>query len=114
MSLRIKDIREYKGFSQYEMAEKMNISQSAYARFELSKTKIDLKRLGDFAKELNMSVIDVIAFPEIFINIKDIGKHLNLYEPEVIVQVKMKEEKSKEILKILLGEKGLEILNEKE
>lgn len=49
MNPKIKAIREKKGFSQELMAEKMKISQSAYARFELSKTKIDLKRLESFS-----------------------------------------------------------------
>ena len=55
MELKIKSIREKAGYSQYEMAEKMSLSQSAYARFELSKTKIDLNRLELFAKVLAYS-----------------------------------------------------------
>ena len=111
MKPQIKAIREKKGFSQELMAEKMQISQSAYARFELSKTKIDLKRLESFASVLNMDIVDVLTFPERYINVRDIGKELGNTTPEVIVQIKVKENKKKEILDVLFDGKEIEILN---
>jgi transcriptional regulator with XRE-family HTH domain len=111
MELKIKLLRERAGFTQEQMAEKMELSQSAYARFELSKTKIDLKRLERFAKELNRSLIEVLTFPDRYINVVDIGKELNSYTPDVTVQIKVAGEKRDTILKTIFGDKDLEILN---
>jgi len=110
MEIRIKDIRENYGLSQFEMAEKMNISQPTYARFERQTTKIDLRRLEDFSRVVNMSLIDVITFPDKYISIRDIGKEINRTEPEVVVQIKVVESKREEILKTIFG-KDIEILN---
>lgn len=111
MKLNIKEIREKAGFSQDEMAAKMNISQSTYARFETQTTKIDLDRVEDFAKALNMSIVDVITFPDRYINVVDIGKEINRTEPEVIVQIKVTKSKREEILKTILGD-NVELLKE--
>jgi transcriptional regulator with XRE-family HTH domain len=110
MKPEIKAIREKSGFSQELMAEKMKISQSAYARFELSKTKIDLKRLESFASVLGMDVVDVLTYPERYINVRDIGKEINNAGPEVIVQIRVKEKKREEILRMLFGDSDVEIL----
>jgi len=111
MKPEFKLIREKKGFSQEIMAEKMQITQSAYARFELSKTKIDLKRVELFANAIGWEVIDVLTYPERYINIRDIGKELNNNQPEVIVQIKVRENKRKSILDALFEGKEIEILN---
>lgn len=111
MNPKIKAIREKKGFSQELMAEKMKISQSAYARFELSKTKIDLKRLESFAKVVDMSMVDIMTYPERYINVRDIGSELGRENPEVIIQIKIKDKKKEEIIKMLFGDSDIEILN---
>ena len=110
MKLKIKEIREKAGFSQVEMAAKMNMSQSTYARFELQTTKNDLQRIEDFARAVNMTLIDVITFPDRYINVVDIGKEINRTEPEVVVQIKVTKSKREEILKSILGD-NVELLN---
>ena len=111
MKLKIKEIREKADYSQDEMAEKMHISQSTYARFELQTTKIDLQRIEAFAKAINMAPIDVITFPDRYINVVDIGREINRTEPEVIVQIKVTQSKRDAILKTILGD-NVELLNE--
>lgn len=110
MKIRIKEIREKAGYSQVEIAEKMNISQSTYARFERQNSNIDLNRLEDFSKAVHLKVIDVITYPDRYINVLDIGKEINKSEPEVIVQIKVTEGKREEVLKAVLGN-NIEILN---
>ena len=110
MKLKIKEIREKAGFNQVEMAAKMNMSQSTYARFELQTTKNDLQRIEDFARAVNMTLIDVITFPDRYINVVDIGKEINRTEPEVVVQIKVTKSKREEILKLILGD-NVELLN---
>lgn len=112
MELQIRNLRDNAGFSQEEMAAKMELSQSAYARFELSKTKIDLKRLERFANEINKTLIYVLTYPETYINVKDIGKEMQMYEPDVIVQIKVKGNKRNNVLKTIFEDNDLEIFKE--
>lgn len=109
MKLNLKEIREKIGISQIEMAERMNISQSTYARFERANTKIDLQRLKRFADIANMTIVDVIMYPEKYISVTEMGSFINQTEPEVIVQIKVSKSKKEEILKTVLGD-NLEIL----
>ena len=110
MEIKIKEIREKAGFSQVEIAKKMNISQATYARFEGQTTKIDLQRIEVFAKAVSMTTIEVITYPDRYINVIDIGKEIGRSEPEVIVQIKVTEGKREEILRSILGN-NIEILN---
>ena len=110
MKTKFKEIREKAGFSQFEMAEKMNISQSTYARFERQTTKIDLQRTEVFAKAVDMNLIDVLTYPEKYINVRELGREINHTEPEVVVQIKVVESKREEILKTIFG-KDMEVLN---
>ena len=110
MNIRIKELREAAGFSQEKMAEKMNLTQSSYARFEQQKTKIDLERVEEFAKQLDKSLIEVLAYPERYINVKDIGKELNAQSPEIIIQLKVMGRKREDILQLIFGDNDLKII----
>ena len=94
----IRIIRESKGYSQDYMAELMMTTQSSYARFERGATKTDLKTVFLVAKVLNMSIIDVITYPERYVNIKDISKDIETSEPELILQIKITGDKKHQIL----------------
>lgn len=61
---KIKRIREIKGFSQTEVAEKLFISQRAYSDLENDKTKLDLERLEAIAVIFDMDPIDLLMFDE--------------------------------------------------
>ena len=110
MKAKLKAIRESKGFSTYDVAKMMHITQSSYARIERGDTKIDLDRLSIFADVMEMSIVDVLMYPERYINIRDIGKEINNVGPEVIVQIRVKEKKREEILRMLFGDSDVEIL----
>jgi len=107
----IRILRESKGYSQDYMAELMGITQSAYARFERGATKTDLKTVSLAAKVLEVTLVDVITYPEKYINIKDASKEISTSEPEIILQIKIKGDKREEILKNAFGNNNLEILN---
>ena len=103
MEIKIKEIRENAKLSQIEMAEKMNISQPTYMRFESQKTSIDLERIEVFAKALNMSVVDVIFYPEHYINVKDVSGNKESSKTEMFIQINIPESKWAEVLKTILG-----------
>ena len=81
----------------------MHISQSAYARFELTKTKIDLDRLEKFASVMGMSIIDVLTYPEHYVNSTTISDTDFGNEAEVTLQIKVKESQKHKILEMVLG-----------
>lgn len=49
-------LRKKANFSQSEMAEKMKMTQSSYARFETGKSKTDLSDLINYCNCLNISL----------------------------------------------------------
>lgn len=57
---RIKDLRTQKGFSQYELGEKLNISQNAYYKLEKGKTKLDLQRLIQLSTILEIELSNLV------------------------------------------------------
>ena len=103
-----KKIREVTGNSQTEMADKMSKTQSAYARYELGKTKIDFETVELFAKIVGMSVVDVITYPEKW---GPIEKRDEREETKVTLQIELKKDKKDQVLKLAFGENILEILN---
>ncbi|MBU1820767.1 MAG: helix-turn-helix domain-containing protein [Bacteroidetes bacterium] len=58
---RIRATREKKRFSQYDIAEMLNISQSAYLQIEKGKTELTLSRLTQIATALEVSVVDLLG-----------------------------------------------------
>lgn len=61
---KIKRIREIKGLSQSEIAEKLYISQRAYSDLENDKTKLDIERLEAIAKIFEMEPVELLTFDE--------------------------------------------------
>ena len=105
----VRILRESKRYSQECMAELLKITQSSYARFERGATKTDLKTVSLVAKVLEMDLIDIITYPEKYVNIKDISKEYATCEPEVILQIKITGNKKAQILKTAIESSGLEI-----
>ena len=105
----VRILRESKGYSQEYMAELLKITQSSYARFERGATKTDLKTVSQIARVLEMDLIDIITYPEKYVNIKDFSKEIIPSEPEVILQIKITGNKKDQILKTALENSGLEI-----
>ncbi len=57
----IQNLRKEKKISQLEMAFKLHMSQSAYAKLETGKTKIDIERLIIIAKLLHTDLNDLLS-----------------------------------------------------
>lgn len=90
-------------FSQEQMAEKMNVTQSSYARFENGKSKTDLEILILFCEKAEITLKDFFTYPE----------SLNSSEQEIkaILQIELKKDKKDQVLKFIFGDNNLEILN---
>ena len=55
----IKELRIAKGYSQTQMAKKLNISQGSYGRVERGETPLTIERLNEVAKLLDASVEEI-------------------------------------------------------
>ena len=65
---RIRRLRENKGFSQEEMAEKLQISRSAYSRIENGETNSWVNHIEKLCKELDMKIEDLFINTDNIIN----------------------------------------------
>ncbi len=102
----VRTIRELAGFSQKEMAERLNVSQSQYARFELGKTKTDIEFLQEFSKDRGLRIIDIITYPEKYVPERKQTNDIF----ETIIQIKISGENKTKILKEILGQSYYEII----
>lgn len=57
----IRKIRELKGYSQENLAHRLEMSQSAYAKYEKESSNITLRRLEQIAQELEVSLTELLS-----------------------------------------------------
>lgn len=57
---KIKGLRRKNGFSQEDVAIRLNMGQNTYSQLEAGKTKIDIERLQQLAQLYKISVHDII------------------------------------------------------
>ena len=62
--IKIRQLRELKGFSQEYMAQQMRISQRSYSKLERQETRLDWKRIAEIAAIFDMDPMDLIAFDD--------------------------------------------------
>lgn len=62
IGFKIKKLRELKNYTQEYMAEKLNISQSSYARFEKEDSDITVSKLTQIADVLEVNLNDLLNF----------------------------------------------------
>lgn len=60
ISIIIKKLRRFKGYTQSEMANRLHLSSKAYQKIENGATKLDVDRLTQIAMILEVSLIDLI------------------------------------------------------
>lgn len=104
--MKIRRHRDIKGFSQEYMAEKMNLTQSTYAKIENNYTKLTIDRLNEISKILEIDISDLLQekHPKIY----------NIYNNE-IGYIENLHIENKELLKELLDTKNelIDILRKK-
>ena len=61
VGLKLRRLRECRGFSRDEMAERMNMDRSTYGRYESGETKPTVDRLHEFAAALNVAVEELVS-----------------------------------------------------
>lgn len=73
---KIRKIREMKDYSQEYMAKKLSMSQNNYSCIEMGKVKVDIDRLQEISKLLEVDPMDIINFDERYI-FNSISQHQN-------------------------------------
>lgn len=119
---KIKIIREIKNYTQEYMASELNISQNAYSRIELNKTKLTTALAEKIANILEVSLTDLLSKDNPIITFsnntidKNFGYINNHYELQkelyentiTLLQNELKDAKEREVrLLKLLEKKGI-------
>lgn len=64
----IATIRRNKGLSQEYVASKIGLEQSSYSLIEKGSRSLDYSRLLQIAIALDVSVIDIITYPDVYVS----------------------------------------------
>ena len=95
-----------KSINQQSIADALGVDVAVISNIEKGKRDIKVKELEVISNALGVSVIGLIMYPKKYVEIKDA-----VDEPvEAVLQIKLQKEKKEQILKLVLGEKGIEIL----
>ncbi len=102
--------REKANLSQEQVAEKLHITQSKYARFERGASKTDLDILIAFCNVLQVSLVELITYPKRFVDFDS----FSAAQPDdtVMLSIQIRKDKKDKILQLVFGDSNLEILNQ--
>jgi len=100
---KIRMIRELRGFSQENMAAKLDMNQASYSRIENNQTKLDTIMLEKIARELGVTPIDILSHEPTVVNFapnqgtQGIGHIENFYSFQKDLVEKVIQSKDQEI-----------------
>jgi transcriptional regulator with XRE-family HTH domain len=64
LGVKLRKLRELKGYSQEYMASQLGTSQRAYSKLETNHTKISWDKISEIAKTLEIEPIDLLNFDD--------------------------------------------------
>lgn len=103
---KIRTFRMLRGFSQEEMATKLNVTQSTYSRIETDEHKLSVDMLKNISEALDISVGDIISNEPIVIQNNasnqgtQIARNENFYSDQKDLYEKMLSGKDAEIVRL--------------
>ena len=84
---KIRKVRELKGLTQQDMADRLHMSQNNYSKMELGYVNIPTARLKEIAEILEMSPQKIIAFDaDQILSANDLPTYLPTYLPRKQLQ----------------------------
>ena len=101
----IDTIRRNKGYSQEYIATQIGMKQAGFSLIMSGERELKYNTLLQIAKVLQLSVIDLITFPEKYVLSKGEGM-----STEAVLQIKLDSDKKDQILNIVFGEQIAELL----
>ncbi len=96
---------EKKGYSQEYVAQQIGMKQSGFSLIMSGGRELKYNTLLQIANALQENVIDIITYPEKFIPTSGESDGI-----ETILQIRLDTEKRDQIMELLFGEKGKELL----
>lgn len=104
----IREIRLQKGINQQALADALNLDVAVISNIEKGKRDLRVKELEIISKILGLSVVDLLTYPQQFINVIDIPRS---DDPEVSIQIKLKKDKRDQVMRLIFGDNDIEIFN---
>jgi transcriptional regulator with XRE-family HTH domain len=99
-------IRREKGISQEYIANALHLDTAVVSNIENGKRELKVKELEIIAKALDVDVLYLLTYPHIYVK----KNPNNSSEPvEAILQLKLKGEQREKILRLVFGNKDLEL-----
>ena len=96
----IKEIRKEKGYGQEYMALQLEMSQAGYALWEKGERELTYNNLSRIADILNVPVIDIITYPQKFVDVSTIPTK----QEKVSVTFEVDPQKRDYLLRLVTGE----------
>ncbi len=106
---KIKFVRIFRGYSQEQMAEKLQMALNGYAKIELGKVDINLSRLKQISKVLEVELAQLVGLNEhsVFNFIENNNSHINQQTNNLVDQTNYKHEWEK--AQLIIEQKNNEI-----
>lgn len=98
-------IRRNKGYSQEYLASRIGMKQAGFSLIMSGERELKYNTLLQIANALEVSVIDLIAYPEKYV----LGESSN-FSTETVLQIKLSDAKREQILRLALGEQIADLL----
>ena len=96
----ILEIRNKQRLTQNHLGKLLGVDGATYSRYENGYIALSYSKLAEIAKALNMSVIDVVTYPQVYVN-KEV---MNIPE-RISVTFEISSDKREHLLKMVTGEK---------
>lgn len=103
----IKELRLKKSIKQQTIAEALNVDVAVISNIENGKRDLKVKELEKIANVFNMSVVDLITYPDKYI----LSASNQVETVEAVLQIKLSKEKKDQVFQLMFGEHCVEILN---
>jgi transcriptional regulator with XRE-family HTH domain len=100
-------IRKEKGVSQEFIANSLGLDTAVVSNIENRKRELKVSELEKIAKALSVDVLYLLTYPHIYVK-KEFKENSNPLE--AVLQIRLTGEKRENILKLLFGDKDLELL----
>lgn len=105
-------IRRDRGLSQEYLAENLGFSQPGYSVIERGMRQMDYSLLCRIADIFEMSVIDIITYPEKYVRADERQAVTAAADEEkVTLSVELSAHKREQVLKLVFGSNNIELFN---
>lgn len=108
----IMKIRTLNRWTKREIARRLEINEASYGRIESGKVALTYSYLARIASAFNMSVVDILTYPDVYVKKED-AQAEDHDKVKAVLQVELLKEKKDKVLKLIFGEEGFEVLNQK-